>query len=290
LDDPIGDGSILPTFLLCKTARKKVKVALGGDGADELFAGYDPFRALRVAELYEKVIPKPIHKGIRMLFARLPVSHRNMSLDFKVNRTLKGLSYPKPLWNPVWLGPLSPHELQEFFSAPFDLEKVYSEALEIWENCRGGSIVDQTLQFYTRLYLKEDILVKVDRASMMNSLEVRAPFLDIELVDFVRRIPHRFKFHKGKTKYILKKALERLLPGDILHRPKKGFGMPLGLWYQSGKLRIPKTSQPAIFNFDFFENRLKNHLLNLEDNRSFLFNMHVFTNWFSKEMNKKPLQ
>ena len=115
LDEPMGDSSLLPTFLLCQETRKHVTVALGGDGADELFAGYDPFRALRKAEAYSKLIPGVLHKGILMAVQRLPVSHVNMSLDFKLKRTLRGISYDKKLWNPVWMGPLDPYGIEDLF-------------------------------------------------------------------------------------------------------------------------------------------------------------------------------
>src|SRR6185295_3003161 len=198
--------------LLCKHTRAKVTVALGGDGADELFAGYDPFRALRYAELYDRVVPKPVHEAIRFVAARMPVSHANMSFDFKLKRTLRGLSYLPQYWCPVWMGTLAPDELGSLFGEPIDLEDIYSEAIEQWEACRQPDLVDKVLQFYTKLYLQDDILVKVDRASMMHSLEVRAPYLDTELVDFARRLPHRFKYRDGTTKFLLKRALESILP------------------------------------------------------------------------------
>src|SRR5205807_6659984 len=125
---------------------------------------------------------------------------------------------------------------------PVDIEEVYSEAIEQWDACRQTDLVDKGLQFYTKLYLQDDILVKVDRASMMHSLEVRAPFLDIELVDFVRRIPHSYKYRHGQTKYILKKALEPVLPRNILYRKKQGFGVPIGAWFKSGLLDVGTTS------------------------------------------------
>ncbi|HEY9073520.1 MAG TPA: asparagine synthetase B family protein, partial [Desulfobaccales bacterium] len=203
LDEPMGDSSLLPTYLLCRETRQEVTVALGGDGGDELFAGYDPFRALRWAQLYEKFIPRTIHAAIRLVAARLPTSFANLSLDFKIKRALRGLSYPRFLWNSVWLGPLEPSELEDLFREPTDIEEVYEEAIQAWENCPQTDLIDKTLQFYVNLYLQDDILVKADRASMMNSLEVRSPFLDIDLVNFVRRIPSSYKFRQGQTKYLL---------------------------------------------------------------------------------------
>jgi asparagine synthase (glutamine-hydrolysing) len=212
-----------------------------------------------------------------MAVSRLPVSHRNISLDFKIKRTLRGLSYPKYLWNSVWLGPLEPKELDELFQEPTDIEDVYSEAIEYWDACTQENLVDKTLQFYTKLYLQDDILVKADRASMMNSLEVRAPFLDIELVDFVRKIPHTWKYRNGQTKYILKKALEPILPKTILYRPKKGFGIPIGEWFSKGMLSWSHDRKGSVMNNTFIENKIHEHRQSKADHRLFLWNSWLLT-------------
>ncbi len=272
LDEPFGDSSILPTYLLCRETRKKVTVALGGDGGDELFAGYDPFLALRAARVYSRLVPRPVHRGILLAASRLPVSHRNFSFDFKLKRTLTGLSYPPRLWNPVWMGPLSPKELQELFEEPVDIESVYAEAVECWDATRGADPVDRTLMFFTELYLKSDILVKVDRLSMMHSLEVRSPFLDIDLVDFVRRIPHEYKLRGRQTKYIFKQAAAPLLPRKVRMRKKKGFGAPVGGWLR--KDRLPWAPGPPLWpGFErFFLRHLEAHRAGRGDHRLFLFN------------------
>ena len=271
LDEPMGDSSLLPTYLLCKHTRAEVTVALGGDGADELFAGYDPFRALRAAELYGRFVPRPLHMAAKLLISRLPVSHENMSFDFKIKRTLRGLGQRPPLWCPVWMGPLDPAELAELFDEPIDVEDVYAEAIEQWDACKQPNLVDRVLQFYTKLYLQDDILVKVDRASMMHSLEVRAPYLDSEVVDFVRRIPHRYKFRKGETKYLLKRALADVLPSWVLGRPKKGFGIPIGRWLEQGLLPIDPGALPSL-DRRFVQARLDSHRQGRSDERAFLWN------------------
>jgi asparagine synthase (glutamine-hydrolysing) len=289
LDEPMGDSSLLPTYLLCKHTRAKVTVALGGDGADELFAGYDPFRALRAAETYNKLLPRPVHQAVRMVMSRLPVSHVNMSLDFRIKRTLRGLSHAPQFWCPVWMGPLAPEEISELFREPTDMEDVYSEAIEQWDACRQPDLVDQVLQFYTKLYLQDDILVKVDRASMMHSLEVRAPYLDIELVDFVRRIPHRYKLRNGETKYLLKKALEPVLPHNILYRPKKGFGVPIGPWFRQGVLEIPDTGGWGALDPQFVRRKYADHRANKSDERAFLWNTWLLREWQAGRATKLPL-
>ena len=272
LDEPMGDSSLLPTFLLCRHARQHVTVALGGDGADELFAGYAPFRALRWAQLYERIVPRPMHEAIRALVDRLPAGHGYMSLDFKLKRTLRGLSHPPRLWNPVWMSSLDERELEQLFAEPVELEDVFSEAIELWEQCQPADIESQTLQFFTRLYLQNDILTKIDRASMMNSLEVRAPFLDIDVVDFARRIPNEYKLRRGQTKYLLKKAMAPLLPREILHRGKQGFAVPVARWLSEGSLRAEQNAAVSGLEPRFVGGMLAAHRAGRANHHAFLWN------------------
>ena len=131
---------------------------------------------------------------------------------------------------------LEPDEIARLFGEPSSRRNLYSEAVEAWDSCRQPNLVDRTLQFYTELYLQDGILAKVDRASMMHGLEARSPFLDFEVANFARRLPHGLKIRGGSAKYLLKKALEPLLPLDIIYRKKKGFGTPVGEWFRSERL------------------------------------------------------
>jgi asparagine synthase (glutamine-hydrolysing) len=277
LDEPQGDGSLIPTWLLSRFTRRHVTVALGGDGGDELFAGYDPFLALRKAETYAKLVPKPLHLAIRLLAAHLPVSHANLSLDFKIKRTLRGLGHPAKLWNPIWLGALEAGDIGEFLGEPVAPEELYSEAIEQWDACPQRDVVDRTLQYFTKIYLQDGILAKVDRASMMNSLEARAPLLDIEIADFARRLPHEYKLRGGTTKYLLKLAAARVLPAEIIHRKKKGFGSPIGPWFRTGRLAV-KNPAP------FVQSRFAAHRAGKTDERLFLWCEHVFEEWQTRRM------
>ena len=241
LDEPLGDASILPTHLLSAFAREQVTVVLSGDGGDELFAGYDPFLALGPASLYARLVPRGLHRGLRRLSELLPLSGRNMSLDFKLRRTLMGLSYPPALWNPVWMSALEPARMGELFETPVRAEELYEEAIALWDRRPGAALVDRSLEFFTNFYLRDNILTKVDRAAMMNSLESRAVILDNDLVEFCQRLPHDFKLRGGTRKYILKKAAEGLLPPAIVERKKKGFGIPLYQWLRDGVADYPLT-------------------------------------------------
>ncbi len=270
MDEPLGDSSILPTYQVCRFARRHVTVALGGDGGDELFAGYDPFRALSLAQSYQRLVPKGLHTFIAAMIGKLPPSDRNMSLDFKLKRTLRGLDHGPELWNPVWMGALSPSDIGELRGRPVDPEWLYSEALAEWRQNDGLDLVDQTLAFFVNFYLQDGILVKSDRASMLESLELRSPFLDSELADLARRIPHRLKLRGRETKYILKKALEPVLPNDVLYRKKKGFGVPLSRWLRE-LAPVPDPTPLAGLRESWFEERWKRHREQREDWRHALW-------------------
>ncbi|KFC66791.1 Asparagine synthetase [Bosea sp. LC85] len=235
LGEPLGDPSLIPTHLLAAQASRHVKVALSGDGGDELFAGYDPFKALRIASIYKKAVARPIHAALRMIAARLPVSDANMSFDFKLNRALRGMSYSPSVWNPVWLAALEPDDIARIFGQRISIDELYEDAIALWDRSGAGDTVDRTLEFYTNLYLPDDILVKSDRAGMMNSLEIRAPFLAEGLVRYVQRLPSHVKFRNGTTKWILKEALKGVIPDSILERRKKGFGIPVSQWLREMK-------------------------------------------------------
>lgn len=275
LDEPLGDSSLIPTAHLCAFARKHITVALAGDGADELFAGYDPFLALNKARAYAAMVPKTMHRAIRLLAAKLPVSQSNMALSFKINKTLEGLDQPRPFWIPTWMAPLPANDLSELFQTPIHMEDLYEEAITAWSDEPVNDLTGQALQFYTRLYLADGILAKVDRASMMHSLEVRAPFLDIELVDLARRMPHHLKRRGNTSKYILKKAMTGLLPDSLLMRRKKGFGMPIGAWFQEGRVAFPCGPEPFPHRVSIAKNLYAVHMKNQRDMRLFLWSYWV---------------
>ena len=292
LDEVMGDSSILPTALVSKLARQNVTVALSGDGSDELFAGYDPFRALKPARVYSALAFGGINSAIRFMAERLPVSHANMSLDFRVKRMLRGISYPSRCWLPTWMGPLDPKEISDLFGCRVDPETLYAEAIAAWNHPSAKTDVDRTTQFYVRLYLQDDILVKTDRSSMMHRLEARCPFLDINVVDLVRRIPSEYKLRRGVTKYILKEAARGLIPDQIIDRPKKGFGIPIGNWFKTGALQLNSDSVLKAMNRSWIDQRIADHRAGRRDDRGLLWCVwmlqnsplvHLASEWHSRK-------
>ena len=270
LDEPTGDASILPTYLLAAFAREHVTVALSGDGGDELFAGYDPFAALRPAAIYDRLVPQPLHLLMRRMAALLPRSASNMSLDFKIRRTLMGLSYKANVRLPVWMSPLEPSRMGALFDAPMSVEELYSEAIEAWDRTSATNPVDRALEFFTNFYLQDDILAKTDRASMMASLESRAVFLDNDVVDFCARLPHGFKYRRGVRKFLLRQAASGLVPDMVLKRPKKGFGIPLARWLQHMPGAVETVAIPGL-RASWMENRWSAARAGEEDERLLLW-------------------
>jgi asparagine synthase (glutamine-hydrolysing) len=276
LGEPFGDPSILPTYLLCRFTREHVTVALSGDGCDELFAGYDTFKALRAAEFYHFVMPGFVHRGVRRLVDLLPRSKRYMAFDYKLRRALLGLSLPPSAWNPAWIGPLGPDDLVDLFHEPLEVESVYEEAVRLWARSAGKPLLERTLEFYTNIYLPEDILTKTDRASMMVSLECRAPFLDIHVVEFVRKLPSELKFRHGKQKYLFKRAMRDVLSAETLARRKQGFGIPLLGWLEQMSMNTKKLAGMTLDPL-CVERMWRQHREGKRDHRLFLWCCHMLS-------------
>jgi asparagine synthase (glutamine-hydrolysing) len=289
LDEPFADASILPTYMLSKFTRETVTVALGGDGGDELFAGYDPFLAHRFANFYS-LVPQCIDESIvKPLVSRLPVSTKNMSLDFRLKQFLKGATFPPALRNQIWMGAFSYDQQQRLFSNnsremlrdfnPYDeVSATPKERFRDW--------IDEITFMYERWYMGEDILTKVDRASMAVSLEVRTPFLDLEFSQFANSLPGAYKLRGLTRKFILKKALEKKIPKEIIYRKKKGFGIPLTKWLREDLRPMleeafseERMKREGLFNHTYVQSLMHEHFQGKKDNRKQLWTLLMFEKW-----------
>jgi asparagine synthase (glutamine-hydrolysing) len=292
LDEPMADASILPTYLLSKFTRQYVTVALGGDGGDELFAGYPTYLAHKFARKYELFLGK-LHPVIHFLGNLLPVSDNNISFDFKVKKFLSGIGYPDGIRNSVWLGSFSFPEIEKVVSSEilnhFDRLRL-AEEISSYEGKFPTRDLTTLLQYLDlKLYLQESILVKVDRASMACSLEVRAPLLDYELVEFMMGLPSALKLKGLTSKYILKKAMKNFLPNEVIQRKKKGFGVPIAKWVKGplmelfGDLLSPdRIGREGFLNPEYVTSLLQDHLLNKKDNRKKLWTLLVWELWVNR--------
>ncbi|MBT6052775.1 MAG: asparagine synthase (glutamine-hydrolyzing) [Candidatus Scalindua sp.] len=293
MDEPFADASILPTYLLSKFTREHVTVALGGDGSDELFAGYDPFQAHLAARYYEK-IPNSIHNNIiSPIINRLPVSTKNMSMDFKLKQFMKGIPYKTAIRNQVWLGSFDKEEQRNIFTEDInhtlnDFDP-YGDIPKSYNGTKFRNSLDEIIYCYSKFYLPDDILTKVDRASMATSLEVRSPFLDVEFAEFANRIPSRLKMKGLTRKYILKRSLQNKIPKEILYRKKKGFGIPLTRWLKNELkptlLEIfnpSRINKDGLFNSKAISTMLDNHFKGKTDNRKQIWTLLMFEMWKEK--------
>ncbi len=296
LDEPVADASFVPTYLLSRFTRSHVTVALGGDGGDELFAGYDPFLAHRVARLYEYV-PKPARDALRYAVHHLPVSHANMSLDFKLKKSTSGFEGDPHYRIQRWLGAFGRDERAQLFRPDVwqqlegqnefeDIDRYYAE-MDSHER------YDELAYLFQRMYMMDQVLVKVDRASMAHALEVRAPFLDTRVVDAANHLPTRYKLHGTTRKYILKKLMEGKLPHDIVYRKKKGFGMPVGEWlrgplapWMREVLSADAIARVGLFNEDQVARVVKDHEEGQSNNWMQLWTLLVFMMWWNRWMGR----
>jgi asparagine synthase (glutamine-hydrolysing) len=289
MDEPFSDPSLVPTYLLARFTRKHVTVALGGDGGDELFAGYPMYVGHRWAEIY-KHVPRVLRGGIiEPLVRMLPVKTKNLSLDYKATRFVMGVNYDTVARHHIWFGSFTPEEQQRLLTpdalAQTDSD-IYRDARAMMEQCEEPDLIKQMQNLDTRLYLAEDILTKVDRASMAVSLEVRAPFLDPRVAEFAASLPTNYKLRGQKTKYILKKAVDELLPRFVTRRSKKGFGVPVAEWLKV-KLRPlardllspERVRRAGVFNPEFVSRLQDEHERGVANHRKLLWTLLMFELW-----------
>lgn len=290
LDEPLGDSSIIPTFLLSQFTRDRVKVALGGDGGDELFGGYSTLQAHRLVEYYERLLPSSVrHQLIPWFVDRLPVSFDNISFDFKVRRFIAGRGVPVMRRHHQWLGSFTTAQKCQLLQPWTQLQEkdTYHIAFQHQQRSQAQDALNQLLYCDMKLYLEGDILAKVDRASMANSLEVRVPLLNHTLVEYVAQMPHSLKLRGLTTKYILRRVLRDRLPKNIISRRKKGFNMPVAKWL-AGPLRPlveemlspTRLQREGFLDAGYVQSLWQEHSQGKKDHRKLLWTLLVFELWY----------
>lgn len=292
MDEPFADSSLIPTFLLAEFTRQHVKVAFSGDGGDELFAGYPTYQAHQFYYWYSK-LPYCLRKRfIAPLINSLPVSFANIAFDFKLKKFISADIKNPSLRHLIWLAPFAPEEKTNLWTDSAKKEIKNKQSIEkIYDRYfRAGINFDNQDRWQyldLKTYLGDFGLVKTDRAGSLASLEVRPPFLQVELAEFVFSLPSHFRLKGFQTKYILKKALSRLLPQEIINRPKKGFGAPISQWINKElKTEIDKMfarqriKKQGIFNFLTLKKMLEEHRRLKKDNRMKIWSLYMFQLWW----------
>ena len=290
LDEPLGDASLLPTYLLSRFTRRSVTVALSGDGGDELFAGYPTYQAHRLAGVFGH-LPRWLRRGVvGPAVERLPVSHDDLSLDFRLRRFVAGLEHPPVERHALWLGSFTPAEQRELFTADtlarLPAPPSYDAFHEILAHATSAEGLERMLYLDLKGYLGEGVLTKVDRASMACSLEVRVPLLDRRVVELAASLPMRLKLRGFTTKYALKRAVRDVLPKEVLGRPKKGFSVPLGRWFRGELRQVLRDAcapdvirRDGLFRPEGIERLLAEHDAGRHDHRKKLYTLLAFQLW-----------
>ncbi len=285
LDEPLADSSLLPTYLVCQAARRGMKVALGGDGADELFAGYPNFQAQRLAAIMQHV-PETIGRMTRCALALAPASSEYMSLRFRLAQLSQGFGRPIDLQSTLWMAPFSDADKLRVWRAealPAQPEETsFAPIRDLVRNGLAGGQIERLLQLFALTYLPEDILVKSDRASMMNSLEVRAPFLARDFAEFAMSLPTAWKLKGFQGKYLLKKLAARFVPADTVYRRKHGFALPIAdllrtLFFERVRARLLDCGNPVScwFNEKIIETLLSEHRAGRRDHAKKLWTLYI---------------
>ncbi|MDD5495928.1 MAG: asparagine synthase (glutamine-hydrolyzing) [Candidatus Omnitrophica bacterium] len=295
LDEPFADSSIIPTYLVSAFTRKFVKVALGGDGGDELFLGYPSFRAHKLSGLL-KAIPKDLAKLPFEILTRLaPLSRTHGGMNYKARQFLRGIDYPEEVRHQAWIGSFLPEEQKALFAPgsgiDFNPFCIYGPTDRYYKAAGAADLLDKISYVHIKTYLSDDILTKVDRASMANSLEVRAPFLDTELAEYVVTIPNWFKLRNFTSKWILKRALKDKLPSSTLNKKKRGFAVPVAEWLKEdlkglllAAFEKRKIEREGIFNYSYIKGLLTQHFGNRHDVRKEIWSLFLFEMWYDRWM------
>jgi asparagine synthase (glutamine-hydrolysing) len=296
--EPYADSSAIPTYYVSRETRRHVTVALNGDGGDECFAGYERYAAMRLAERYHR-LPGILRESIiEQTFELVPSAGGRRSKLNKAKRFMRAASLPKVERYLRWVSVFDRAAKEELYSDDFRRQTERLDAasfLSPWfAKVNGGGVVDAALLADTMTYLPNDLLVKVDIASMAVSLEARSPFLDHHVIEFAASLPEKLKLKGMTTKYLLKRVLKRLLPAENLERPKMGFGVPIGHWFRGemqGFLRETLLSEKALGRALFKPAQVRRlvdrHTSGEEDYSHQLWTLLMLELWFERFIDSK---
>jgi asparagine synthase (glutamine-hydrolysing) len=287
-DEPFSDTAALPTYFVSKKTKDYVKVALTGDGGDEVFGGYNKYYVGKMNTRYTSVIPKPIHKTfLEASKYLLSTKNDNRGKRFKIKKMLKAISYDGDhYWDIISLANTE-IELSEILTPSYYQDNLFSEYKNNLYSHKAESLtefrhVDKILS------LEGGMLAKVDRTSMQNSLECRAPFLNKKLWDYTNTLPENFLMKGWNKKHILKEAFKDQFPNEFLERSKQGFGSPVGNWLKSSLKNELESyidekwlTEQGLFNVSTIIKLVKDHLESKRDNTFRVWAFYCFQKWYN---------
>ena len=288
-DEPFADSSSLPTYIVSNKTKSFVKVALTGDGGDEVFGGYNKYYIGKLNNRYTSFVPEFVHKGLKSVAsATLKRKDDSRGLKYKLNKLMNAIDYDDGYyWDIISLG-FAQEDINSLLAPSYQKQHIFDYYKEK-TNITAPRALNDFRTIDRHLSLEGDMLVKVDRTSMLNSLECRAPFLNRELYEFTSSLPEDYLLKKWSKKHILKEAFRNDFPEEFLDKSKQGFGVPVGDWLRSG-LKAELLSyidnslleSQGIFNSENIINLVKNHLSGKEDNTFKVWCFYCFQKWYTR--------
>ncbi|MCD0462075.1 asparagine synthase (glutamine-hydrolyzing) [Roseiconus lacunae] len=291
-DEPFGDSSAVPTWYLSELTRREVTVALSGDGGDELFAGYERYRALWLSVRLRRMFPIHRMPGIGLV-QRLPDSNKQYSLLRRAKRFFEALEQPEARRYLNWLQIFPERMRADLYSDDFVQQLPGEDPFEfldtVWQQSEGRDVVTRASITDLLSYLPCDLCTKVDVASMAHALEVRQPMLDHRVVEFASSLPVGLKFRGKRGKLLLEDAFGELIPRSIFHRRKMGFGIPIGKWFREelkpmvhDTLLADNAKIGPFFNRESVERLVGQHE-RMENNHGYrLWNLLILEQWLRR--------
>ncbi|MCX6555122.1 MAG: asparagine synthase (glutamine-hydrolyzing) [Candidatus Aminicenantes bacterium] len=292
LDEPLGDFSNFPTYLVARSAREKVTVALSGDGGDEIFGGYEHYLAQKLAHFIDAPPLRPLRTLIAQSMHIIPPSTLKKGLINRSKRFAEGLGNSAVDRHFRWMLFLTAAQKSRLYTPAFQKDSFSHDLTErepfasFFKRSRQFSGINQDLYLDLKTYLTDDIMVKVDRMTMAASLEARAPLLDYKLVEFAFSLPANWKVRNGTGKWFFKKAMEGILDQKILYRQKQGFSIPIKNWLKNElrglmleTLSEKRISAMGLFNPGYVQTMIQEHLHNRENHSHRLWALMQFHLW-----------
>ena len=298
LDEPLGDFSNFPTYLVSKTARDKVTVVLSGDGGDEIFGGYEHYIAQKIARTLDFPPFRPFHKSFAKITHLFPPSELKKGFVNRMKRFSEGFENSYRNRHFRWMIFLSNYQKRKLYSPDFLNDRFldilpsripYNKYFEYGHQFEG---INQDLYLDLKTYLVDNILVKVDRMSMATSLEARVPLLDTKIVEFAFSLPSHLKLNGSTTKWFFKKSMEGLLPDEIINRTKEGFSIPIKNWLKNDLkdlmfeyLSEKRVEADGFFNYSTIKKMIDEHILSKKNHSHILWALISFNLWKEKFFN-----
>lgn len=290
--EPYADPSCIPTYYLAQMSKQYVSVVLNGDGGDELFAGYDRYQAMLYSGFFDN-IPLFLRKKIHHIaMSIIPEPRAQQSGMRKIKRFFNAIGLPPHKRYMQWIGVFD-DELKESVYSPDFLKSAANNPSDVLFkstlNDTSMHVIDRLLKLDTITYLPDDLLVKVDIATMSHGLEARSPLLDHRLMEFVAALPVSFKLRGATKKYILKKVAKQFIPWENIYRPKKGFGVPIGEWFR-GELKdilLDNVLDTHFLKIGYFNKKalqgiVTQHMSHKENHSFQLWTLLMFSLWHRK--------